>query len=99
MTAGNVSASAPYHAKKAVTDGFEILDRFRHKVALVAPTYCSQFSKAENIDLMLTALKKIGFDDVFEVARGAEAASRKTRELLESGELLKPTISSACRRW
>ena len=86
----------PYHAKKAVTDDFEILDRFRHKVALVAPTYCSQFSKAENIDLMLTALKKIGFDDVFEVARGAEAASRKTRELLESGELLKPTISSAC---
>lgn len=86
----------PYHAKKAVTDSFEILKQFRYNVALVAPAYCSQFSKAESVDLMLTALKRIGFDDVFEVARGAELASMKTRELLASGELLKPTISSAC---
>lgn len=86
----------PYHAKKAVTDGFDILEQFKYTVALVAPTYCSQFSKAENIDLMLTVLKRIGFDDVYEVARGAELASIKTRELLKSGELLKPTISSAC---
>ena len=86
----------PYHAKKAVTDGFDIQKQFQYTIALVAPTYCSQFSKADNIDLMLTVLKRIGFDDVFEVARGAELASIKTRELLESGELLKPTISSAC---
>lgn len=86
----------PYHAKKAVTDGFEILEQYQYTIALVAPTYCSQFSKADNIDLMLTVLKRIGFDDVFEVARGAELASMKTRELLQSGELLKPTISSAC---
>lgn len=86
----------PYHAKKAVTDGFDIQKQFQYTVALVAPTYCSQFSKADNIDLMLTVLKRIGFDDVFEVARGAELASIKTRELLESGELLRPTISSAC---
>lgn len=86
----------PYHAKKAVTDGFSIQKQFKYNVALVAPAYCSQFSRADNIDLMLTVLKRIGFDDVFEVARGAELASIKTRELLQSGELLTPTISSAC---
>ena len=86
----------PYHAKKAVTDSFEILNNYKYNVALVAPAFCAQFSKTENIDLMLTALKKLGFDDIFEVARGAQKASEETRKLMASGELLSPTISSAC---
>lgn len=86
----------PQHAKQAVTDGFEITEPFKYKVALVAPAFCGQFSKAEQVDVMLSALKKIGFDFVYEVARGAEAVSEKTEELLKSGELLKPTVSSAC---
>lgn len=86
----------PQHAKQAVTDQFEITENFKYKIALVAPAFCGQFSKADKIDLMLSALKKIGFDFVYEVARGAELISEKTRELLASGELLKPSISSAC---
>ncbi len=86
----------PYHAKKAVTDSLDIPDTFKYKVALVAPAFYGQFSRADNLDMILSAVKKIGFDDVFEVARGAQAVSERTRELLASGELLKPTISSAC---
>jgi len=86
----------PYHAKKALTDPLESIQSYEHKVALVAPAFFGQFSKAEQLDVMLSALLEIGFDDVFEVARGAEMISKKTRELLASGELLTPTISSAC---
>lgn len=86
----------PHHAKQAVTDGIEIIEPYRYKVALVAPAFCGQFSRADQVDVMLSSLKKIGFDFVYEVARGAEIISRKTRELLASGELLKPSISSAC---
>ncbi len=86
----------PYHAKKAVTDSIDIPSEFKYKVALLAPAFYGQFSRAESIGMILSAVKKIGFDEVFEVARGAEAVSRKTRELLSTGELLKPTISSAC---
>ena len=86
----------PYHAKKAVTDGFDILDYYKYKVALVAPAFAGQFSKAEDCSLILTSFMYIGFDDVYEVARGAAEISRATRTLLKSGELLKPTISSAC---
>lgn len=86
----------PYHAKKAVTDGFELLENFKYTIALVAPAFYGQFSKTEDIDTMLTALIDIGFDDVFEVARGADAVTKKTNELLALGELLKPSISSAC---
>ncbi len=86
----------PYHAKKALTDNFDILNTYKYKVALVPPSFCAQFSKTENINLMLTALKYIGFDSVFEVARGAQRVSEETRKLIKTGELLKPTISSAC---
>lgn len=86
----------PYHAKKAVTDSFDMLQNFKYSVALVAPAFYGQFSKTEDIDTILTALMDMGFDDVFEVARGAQEVTRKTDELLASGELLKPSISSAC---
>jgi len=86
----------PYHAKKAVTDSFDLLKEYKYKVALVAPAFYGQFSKADDINLILTALINIGFDATFEVARGAQAVSEKTRELLKTGELLTPSISSAC---
>lgn len=86
----------PYHAKKAVTDGFNILENYKYKVALVPPSFCAQFSRTENIDLMLTALKYIGFDDVFEVARGAQRVSEETRKFVKEDEMPKPMISSAC---
>lgn len=85
-----------YRAKKVVTDPFEALDTYKYKIALVAPAFCGQFSKAQDIDVILTALKKIGFDDVFEVARGAEVITAKTREILASEDRPRPLISSAC---
>lgn len=86
----------PQHAKKAVTDGFDELKKYKYNIALVAPAFYGQFSKAENCDLILSALKEIGFDDVYDVARGAQEISKKTKEFIESGELTKPAISSAC---
>ncbi len=86
----------PYRAKKAVADSLDMLGQFEHTVALVAPAFYGQFSKTENIDVILSALLDLGFDDVFEVARGAQVVTQKTKELLASGELMKPAISSAC---
>lgn len=86
----------PYHAKKAVTDSIDSYKDYKYKVALVAPAFYGQFSRAESIEMILSAVLKIGFDDVFDVARGAHAISEKTRELLKSGTLKKPIISSAC---
>ena len=86
----------PYHAKKAATDKFDMLDKFKYKIALVAPAFLGQFTKAEDCNTILTALTDIGFDSVFEVAVGAQEISRKTRELLKENKLQKPANSSAC---
>lgn len=86
----------PYHAKKAVTDSLEELKSFKYNIALPAPSFYAQFGGNEEPDKILTALLSCGFDDVLEVAVGAESVSRLTRELLSEGSLKKPVISSAC---
>ena len=93
---GECVRRCPYRAKKVLSDSFDVLKSFKHNIALVAPAFCGQFSKAVNIDVILTGLKNIGFDDVFEVARGAEVITAKTREMLASKKCEGPLISSAC---
>ncbi len=86
----------PYHAKLAVTDPLEMLEEYEYNIALPAPSLYGQFKHNANINKVLTGLLKIGFDHVFEVARGAEYVSAATRELMEQGNLQLPVISSAC---
>ncbi len=86
----------PYHAKKAITDPLECIQDYQYKIALPAPSLYGQFKKAASIDAVLEGLIGIGFDDVFEVAKGAEIVAAATKLLFSSGELLRPVISSAC---
>lgn len=93
---GECVRRCPYHAKKVISDSFKDLENYKYNIALPAPAFYGQFSKAANIDVILTGLKKLGFDHVFEVARGAEVISAKVRELLKEKGLKRPLISSAC---
>ncbi len=86
----------PYHAKKAITDSFDVLNNFKYNVALPAPTFYGQFADVSDINIILNALLKIGFDDVFEVAYAAEIITYETKKLIEKKLLEKPAISSAC---
>lgn len=86
----------PYHAKLAVTDSFAMLEDYEYNIALPAPSLYGQFKNTEDANVILTGLEEIGFDSVFEVARGAEAVSAITRRLLQEGTLQSPVISSAC---
>ena len=86
----------PNHAKQAVFDPLERISAFPYRVALPAPTFYGQFRDLDNIDKVLTALKQIGFQDVFEVSRAAETVSQYTAKLMESDRLKRPVISSAC---
>lgn len=84
-------------AKKAVCDSLDTLSDYRWKIALPAPSFYGQFNNLEDINYILTGLKMIGFDDVYEVARSAEVISHLTRQILsEKNNIKKPVISSAC---
>ena len=84
------------NAKRAVTDKFEVMDRFRYKIALPAPCLYGQFNNMDDVDYILNGLIKIGFDDVFEVAKAAELVSAYTRKYMKADGVPKPLISSAC---
>ena len=86
----------PHHAKKARHDSLSMLENFKWKVAIPAPALYGQFNHLDDIDVVLTGLLEMGFDQVFEVSRAAEIVSDATRQLLADGKLKKPVISSAC---
>ncbi|MBR5539581.1 MAG: 4Fe-4S dicluster domain-containing protein [Clostridia bacterium] len=86
----------PYQAKKALYDNFEDFKDYKWKIALPAPALYGQFDNLDDLDYVVTGLKKCGFDDVFEVARAAEIVSDYTRQYLAREDIRKPVISSAC---
>ncbi len=85
-----------YHAKVAVTDPLSAISRFKYKIALPAPSLYGQFASLKSISQVLNGLKQMGFDDVFEVARGADVVSRAIRDRLKNPDIPRPVISSAC---
>ena len=84
------------HAKTVATDDFSLLENYKYNVAMPAPSFYSQFRGEQSVNKILTAFTRIGFDHVFEVARGAEYISAATRKIIEEGNYKKPLISSAC---
>ena len=86
----------PHHAKKAIYDPMSILDKYEYKVALPPPSLYAQFNNLDDKGIVLSALLKLGFDDVFEVAAAAEMVSELTRKLIAEEKTELPIISSAC---
>lgn len=86
----------PHHAKKAVSSTLDDIKDYKIKVAIPAPALFGQFNNLDDIDFVLTGLRRIGFDFIFEVSRAAELVSEATRKLLAQGKLNFPIISSAC---
>ena len=86
----------PYKAKKAIYDKFEDFANYKYKIALPAPALYGQFDDLDDVDEILTAILKCGFDAVFEVSRAAEIVTEYTRRYMEREDLPKPVISSAC---
>ena len=86
----------PSHAMRAVYDHLNVTEGYEYKIALLSPTIFGQIRNLEDLDYVMTAFKKIGFDDVFETSRAAELISEATRKYMNLGAYEYPVISSAC---
>jgi len=84
------------HAKTAITDSFVDLERYKINIALPAPTLYAQFPLEFSIETILGGLLKLGFDEVCEVARGAELVSLIIKDYLNRKDIKRPAISTAC---
>ena len=93
---GECIRCCPNHAKIAVTDTLAKLSEYQYKIALPAPSFFGQFKDHDNIEDILQAFVRIGFDEVFEVALAAEIMGFIVHEHLKNGQNKKPLFSSAC---
>lgn len=85
----------PYHAKVAYTDNLANINTYKYKIALPAPALYGQLKKLSSPEQVYSALRLLGFDEVFDVAKGAEVVSAAVREKLKTTDK-HPLISSAC---
>lgn len=86
----------PYHAKVAITDPLSKIQDYKYRIALPAPALYGQFEEVTNPNEILNGLKQIGFNAVYEVARGADYVSQLVKETIEKDKSKRPYISSAC---
>lgn len=86
----------PSHAKKAQSDTLDDLKGYDYTVALPAPTLYGQFPNKYSINQILTGLKQLGFDEIYEVAEAAELVADEMARILENKDKNGPLISSSC---
>lgn len=88
----------PHHAKITSFDKFEVVNdpKYKYKIVLPAPSFYGQFNNLDDVNYILTGLKRLGFNEVFEVGRGAELNTLATQILLNKGNIPYPVISTAC---
>ena len=93
---GECIRRCPNQAKFAASNSWEDLDNYDYKVALVAPSFYGQFRDVDPARLAGALICPGGFDEVFNVARAADLASRLMREYIEKTPRPRPLISPAC---
>jgi PAS domain S-box-containing protein len=72
-----------------------ILGRISKKVAILDPTFPASFDGV-NCERVITALKELGFDEVWEAALGGEVINEKYQEILKSSKPTDTYITSHC---
>lgn len=96
ISCGECVRICPHNAKKAVYDNLEIINNYKYKIALPSPSFFGQFKNVDDLGKIIEGFKLIGFDEVAEVAVGAELATDATRRMLKDAKIKKPIISTAC---
>mgnify|MGYP002732513908 CR=1 FL=1 len=85
-----------YHAKVANTNPLAAINRYPYRIALPAPALYGQFKHLPGVGSVARGLKQMGFDEVYDVARGADIVSRAVQERLKHPDCPRPLISSSC---
>jgi iron only hydrogenase large subunit-like protein len=86
----------PHNAIIPLTTSPSDLNRFKYKIALPSPVIYTQFGEKVMPNEILTVLKEIGFDHVYDEALVCEMISVAIEEYLDENKSPRPIISSTC---
>lgn len=93
---GECITACPSGAIVPLTDPFGELTKFRYTVAIPSPALYAQFGREILPDKILAGLKKLGFDEAFDLAYTCGEVSFSIQEYLRDTKGPKPLISNAC---
>lgn len=87
----------PNHAKSTVTDTLDTIKKFKYTIAIPSLVLYGQFPGNVGINEILSAVKKLGFDEICEASIGVEIINNVTKNyILKNPNRKRPIISSAC---
>ncbi len=86
----------PHEAVTPITTSSATLDTFKYKIALPSPVVYSQFGQQVLPDEILSVIKELGFDYVYDEAIVCEMISMAIEEYLDESTSPRPIISSTC---
>jgi len=93
---GECITVCPHDAIVPLTDPFGELTKFRHTVAIPSPALYAQFGREILPERIISGIKKLGFDDAFDLAITCGEVSFAIQEYLREYKGPKPLISNAC---
>ena len=93
---GECITVCPNEAIVALTDPIGELNRFSYTVAIPSPALYAQFGGSILPDKILAGLKKIGFDDAYDLANTCGDTSLAIEQFLEDYSGPRPLISNSC---
>ncbi|MFP4082305.1 MAG: [Fe-Fe] hydrogenase large subunit C-terminal domain-containing protein [Candidatus Aminicenantes bacterium] len=93
---GECITVCPTGAIVPLTDPFGELTKFRHTVAIPSPALYAQFGREILPEKILDGLRKLGFDDAFDLAYTCGEISFAIQEYLREYKGPKPLISNVC---
>lgn len=86
----------PHDAVHSHTTSFAALDHFEYKVAIPSTVLYGQFGAATLPAEILSALRRIGFDEVYDLSSVCELNCAATEEYLNDHPRPRPFITSTC---
>lgn len=94
---GECIRQCPTHAMQATADKLLSISEFEYNVALTAPSLYAQFPPTVPREAIWAALKKIGFDEIFDLSAASDYISKEIENYVkDNAGGRKPLISSAC---
>ncbi len=93
---GECLRACPHHAMTAVTTPLGELNLFKYNIVVPCAPIYSQFRLQGDLGDLFESLYALGFDAIYEEARGAEIEAEALRLYFRSGEANFPVISCNC---
>jgi len=93
---GDCVAACEFHAIVPRSDPLELLNQFKHRVAIISSSYFGQFTEDIPYGVAKQALYELGFDEVAEEAMVTEFMISMIRDYIRANRNKRPILSSNC---